>query len=160
MKFLEKAIDWILPHYLLIMGGLTGILGALLAAFPILGFDVSLALYLPVHAVGEGSTALGEGKAVLNYSPLIQHWGVLLALVGFFMVAASTEVRWRKPAMAISGVEKLFVVAFSYYYSQGFTADGFVTELGVAVDFFGTVFSLLYFAVRGRLTGDGPEDGA
>ena len=142
MKSLRQLVNVSLVHYLRIMGALTGLLGALLAIFPVLGPAglkvVHAALFLPPTAETNIS------GTSLDYSPLIQHWGLLLALVGFFMVAASREgkTHWVVPAMAISGIEKLFVVYFSWIAYPG----GFVTDAGVVVDFLGTLYSLLFFA--------------
>lgn len=139
MPFLQKFIDRTLSGYLWTMGALTGVLGLLLFVFPtlkILGDNlVSAALYLPATALAE------DGTKTLDYSPLIQHWGLLLALVGFFMVAATRNETWVVPAMAISGIEKLFVVVFSVFVYP----EGFVTTTGYTVDFLGTVYSLLFF---------------
>lgn len=133
MKNLRWFIELTLPTYLRVMGALTGLLGLLLA----LGLEkiVFAALYLPPTADRK------VDGAPLDYSPLIQHWGVLLALAGFFMVAASFNESWEVPAMAISGIEKFFIVFFSVIAYD----DGFVKDPGVAVDFFGTLYSLIFF---------------
>ena len=129
MNALRKLIHTLLEPYLLVMGAVTGLSGLLLALAP--GAVAPRLLVLPLAA----------GKE--DYTPLFQHWGVLLALVGFFMVAAARNKHWQVPAMAISGVEKAVVALFGWLLYPG----AFITLLGLVIDTVGAAFSLLYFVV-------------
>jgi len=60
-----------------------------------------------------------------EYTILVQHWGIMVGLMGVFMVAAAFRADWRNPILIYSGVEKAFMVYvvlvnLSQPYSQGF----------------------------------------
>ena len=135
---MKKLIHTSVKAYLIIMGTLTGLAALAVALLPA-KFAPKL-IVLPLLA----QPVAGDGGAseLLNYKPLVQHWAILLVLVGAFMVAAAFKREWERPAMAISGVEKAFVALFGWLIYPA----GFVTAPGLILDTIGAVYSLLYFA--------------
>lgn len=133
MKALINVLKRLFPvkTYLLVMGVLTTGAGLFLATQP----DVAApsVLILPIEATGE--------SGALDYQPLFQHWGILLALVGGLMIAAASNQELEKAAMAISGVEKLFIAILGGYVFDG----AFVTDLVLTIDSAGAMYSLGYF---------------
>jgi hypothetical protein len=80
---------------------------------------------------------------VQEYTIFVQHWGIMVCLMGVFMVAAAFIESWRVPIMLYSMIEKAFMVflvssnaAFSY-------SDGFYIPAGM--DAIITIYSILYF---------------
>ena len=126
MDPLKKIIFGSLQTYLVLMGAVTGLGGVGLLLAP----EGAGSALLLIPLTGE-------------IFPLVQHWGVLLALVGGFMVLAAFKPDWRVPAMAISGIEKAFVACFGWVVYPG----AFVADAGLYLDTFGAVYSLLYFIV-------------
>ncbi|MFO0806506.1 MAG: hypothetical protein U0791_25655, partial [Gemmataceae bacterium] len=45
-----------------------------------------------------------------DYTIIIQHWGIMVGLMGLFMMAAALVSRWRPPILLFSLVEKAFMV--------------------------------------------------
>ncbi|MCU0621631.1 MAG: hypothetical protein MUC69_09020 [Gemmatimonadales bacterium] len=45
-----------------------------------------------------------------EYTIIVQHWGIMVGLMGAFMMAAAVRPEWRVPVFAYSGVEKAFMV--------------------------------------------------
>jgi hypothetical protein len=84
---------------------------------------------------------------VLDYTILTQHWGIMVALMGAFMIAIAFKVEWRKPILIYSLFEKAFMVYLvlangSHSYSQGF-------KPGAAMDATVVLYTIVYFAVFG-----------
>ncbi len=133
MKPLIKILNKLFPvkTYLLVMGVLTTGAGLFLATQP--DAAAPSVLILPIEATGESGT--------LDYQPLFQHWGILLALIGLLMIAAASNQELEKAAVAISGVEKLFIAILGGFVFQ----DAFVTDLVLTIDSAGAIYSLGYF---------------
>jgi hypothetical protein len=64
-----------------------------------------------------------------EHTILVQHWGIMVGLMGVFMVVAAFRANWRNPILIYSGLEKSFMVYLilsnvSRPYSQGFWFGG------------------------------------
>jgi hypothetical protein len=47
---------------------------------------------------------------IQDYTIFVQHWGIMVGLMGVFMVVAAFKVEWRKPILIYSALEKTFMV--------------------------------------------------
>src|SRR4051794_20881425 len=62
---------------------------------------------------------------VQDYTIIVQHWGIMVGLMGIFMIAAAFRADWRNPILIYSAIEKAFLVYLvianaRYPYSKGF----------------------------------------
>ncbi len=78
-----------------------------------------------------------------DYTIFVQHWGIMVGLIGVMMVAAAFRPTWVLPIMIYASLEKAFMVYLfvsnaSYSHSDGFCAPA--TMVWIIV-----VYSLLYF---------------
>lgn len=60
-----------------------------------------------------------------DYTIILQHWGILLGLMGVFMIVAAYSTAWRNPILIFSACEKAFIVYLALAnarqpYSRGF----------------------------------------
>ena len=78
-----------------------------------------------------------------EYTIFVQHWGIMVGLIGLMMVAAAFKPAWVYPVMIYVALEKAFMVYLvvsnaSQSFSEGFwlpaTMDGCIV-----------LYSLLYF---------------
>ena len=112
----------------------------------------------PVLIIGGAGTALAGANAFLpqwatenvqgiawmqDYTIFVQHWGMMVCLMGVFMIGAAFKESWRYPIMLYSLIEKAFMVYLvitnvSLVYSDGF-------YIPAAMDSFITIYSILYF---------------
>ena len=112
----------------------------------------------PVLIIGGlGTTAAGlyaffpqfavENIAKLEYIEIytifVQHWGIMVGLIGAMMVVAAFRPTWVLPIMIYASLEKAFMVYLavsnaSHSYSEGFWAPA--TMDGIIV-----LYSLVYF---------------
>ena len=118
----------------------------------------------PVLILGGLGTALAGANAFLprfaveniqglqwvqEYTIFVQHWGIMVCLMGVFMVAAAFIESWRVPIILYGLLEKAFMVYLvtsngSFSYSEGFYVP-------TGMDSFLTVYSILYLvSLRGR----------
>jgi len=80
---------------------------------------------------------------VENYTIIVQHWGMMILLLGIFMIISAFRVSWRMPVLIYSAIEKTFLIFLyllniSHPFSTGF--------LGAAVvDAIIVIYLLLYF---------------
>lgn len=84
---------------------------------------------------------------VRDYTIIAQHWGIMVGLLGVFMIVAAFSVEWRTPILIYSLLEKAFVVYLvlanrGQSYSQGF-------KWGAAMDATVVLYTIVYFAVVG-----------
>jgi hypothetical protein len=82
-----------------------------------------------------------------DYTILIQHWGIIVGLMGVSMVVAAFRVEWRNPVLIYSACEKTFMVYLvvanrSHAYTKGFKA-------GAAMDATVVLYTIGYFAMSG-----------
>ena len=117
----------------------------------------------PVLIVGGIGTALAGANAFLprftvenvqklewvpEYTIFVQHWGIMVCLMGVFMIAAAFKESWRTPILLYSLIEKAFMV-FLVVFNAGHTfSDGFYVPAGM--DAVITAWSLVYFATVTR----------
>jgi hypothetical protein len=47
---------------------------------------------------------------VLDYTIILQHWGIMVGLMGVFMVVIAFRAEWRNPILLYSALEKIFMV--------------------------------------------------
>jgi hypothetical protein len=81
-----------------------------------------------------------------DYTIILQHWGILLGLMGIFMIVAAYSEAWRNPILIYSALEKAFIVYLVMAnvrrpYSRGFWA-------GAAMDATVVLYSIVYFLFR------------
>jgi hypothetical protein len=122
-------------------------------------FDLTFKPFFVLTGIGTAAAALyafwprwatetaGKIPFVLDYTILTQHWGIMVALMGAFMIAIAFKVEWRNPILIYSLFEKAFMVYLvlanrSQSYSQGF-------KVGAAMDATVVVYTIVYFAVFG-----------
>ena len=79
---------------------------------------------------------------VQEYTIFVQHWGIMVGLMGVFMVAAAFIESWRLPIILYGLLEKAFMVYLvatnaSFPYAEGF-------YIPATMDSFLTVYSILY----------------
>ncbi len=82
-----------------------------------------------------------------EYTILVRHWGIMVGLMGVFMIVAAFRENWRNPILIYSGVEKAFMVYLvlanlSQPYAQSF-------YLAAAMDGAVVLYTIAYFAVYG-----------
>ena len=120
----------------------------------------------PVLIVGGIGTALAGLNAFLprfaveniqklefipEYTIFVQHWGIMVCLMGVFMVAAAFKESWRTPILLYGLIEKAFMV-FLVVSNVGQTFSGgfYVPAM---MDSVITVWSIAYFATLNRNKG-------
>ena len=84
---------------------------------------------------------------VQDYTILLQHWGIMVGLMGVSMVVAAVRVEWRNPILIYSAFEKTFLVYLvlanrSQAYARGFQA-------AAAMDAAVVLYTIVYFAMNG-----------
>ncbi|HIE97615.1 MAG TPA: hypothetical protein EYG03_00510 [Planctomycetes bacterium] len=87
-----------------------------------------------------------------EYTIFVQHWGIMVGLIGVMMVAAAFKPSWVMPVMIYGVLEKAFIVYLvlsnvNENYSRGFWAPA-ITD-GIIV-----VYSLLYLYYSGNSDGN------
>jgi len=113
----------------------------------------------PVLIVGGTGTALAGVNAFLprfavenvqnlewvpEYTIFVQHWGIMVCLMGIFMVAAAFEESWRVPILLYSLIEKAFLVFLVLSNLDQTFAGGFYVP--AVMDSIITAWSVVYFA--------------
>ena len=111
----------------------------------------------PVLIIGGGITALAGLNAFLprfaveniqnmafipEYTIFVQHWGMMVSLIGVFMVIAAFRESWRTPIILYAMIEKAFMVYLAVVnlgqpYAEGFYAPA-------TMDAILTLWSILY----------------
>ena len=112
----------------------------------------------PVLIIGGAVTALAGANAFLpqwtteniqgiewmqEYTIFVQHWGMMVCLMGIFMIVAAFKESWRYPIMMYSMIEKAFIVYLVYTNASQVYSDGFY--IPAVMDSFITIYSILYF---------------
>jgi len=82
-----------------------------------------------------------------EYTIIIQHWGMMVCLMGLAMMAAALIPQWRLPIFLYSAIEKAFMVWLVLSNAQQPFVSGF--WLPCALDSTVVVFTIGYFAVCG-----------
>jgi len=83
---------------------------------------------------------------VPDHTIFVQHWGIMVSLMGFFMIAAAFRKSWRTPILLYSLIEKAFMVFLvfsnlSESFSRGFLAPASMDAVIV-------LWSIGYFMTR------------
>ena len=88
------------------------------------------------------------GLAYLQeYTIIVQHWGIMVGLMGVFMMGAALQPAWRVPILLFSALEKAFMVYLvlsnaGHSYTSGFWVPA-------VVDVTVVLYTIGYFAVCG-----------
>ncbi len=88
---------------------------------------------------------------VPEYTIFVQHWGMMVCLIGIFMVAAAFKESWRVPIVLYGLIEKAFMVFLVASNSGQSFASGFYVP--ATMDAIITVWSIVYFASLRRSSG-------
>jgi uncharacterized membrane protein len=122
-------------------------------------FDLTFKPFFVITGIGTASATLyafwprwtaetvGKIPFVPDYTILTQHWGIMVGLMGVFMIVAAFKVEYRRPILIYSLFEKAFMVYLvvanaSHPYSQGF-------KVGAAMDATVVLYTIAYLAVFG-----------
>ncbi len=81
---------------------------------------------------------------VPEYTIFVQHWGMMVCLIGVFMVAAAFKESWRVPILLFGAIEKAFMVFLVVSNLGQPFASGFYAP--ATMDAIITVWSVVYFA--------------
>lgn len=84
-----------------------------------------------------------------DYTIIIQHWGIMVGLMGLFMIVAAVVPAWRLPILVFSGIEKAFMVWLVLSNTDQEFARGF--WIPAAVDSTVVLYTIAYFWVIGIL---------
>ena len=80
---------------------------------------------------------------VPEYTIFVQHWGIMVCLMGVFMVAAAFKESWRTPILLYSLLEKAFMVYLVFSNFRQPFAGGFLAP--AIMDAIITAWSIVYF---------------
>ena len=122
---MKKFIDVTIKPFLIIGGAGTALAG--------------LNAFLPQWAV-ENVQGLDW---IMPYTIFVQHWGIMVCMMGVMMIGAAFYASWRVPIMLYSMIEKAFMVFlvlsnYSHDYSDGF-------YIPATMDAIITIYSIFYF---------------
>jgi len=127
-------------------------------------FDLTFKPFFVITGLGTAAASLfafwprwtvetvGKLSFIQDYTIITQHWGIMVGLMGVFMIVAAFRVEWRTPILTYSLFEKAFMVYLvlanrSHSYSQGFKA-------GAVMDATVVLYTIVYFAVCGFARGE------
>ena len=82
-----------------------------------------------------------------DHTIIVQHWGIMVGLMGVFMMAAAMIPRWRLPIFAYSGVEKAFMVWLVLTNANTSYVKGFWVPF--ALDSMVVLYTIGYFLAFG-----------
>ena len=82
-----------------------------------------------------------------DYTIIIQHWGIMVGIMGLFMIGAALIPQWRVPILLYSAMEKAFMVWLVLSNAQQPFVSGF--WLPFAVDSTVVVYTIGYFLTLG-----------
>ena len=88
---------------------------------------------------------------VPEYTIFVQHWGIMVCLMGVFMVAAAFRKSWRVPILLYAMIEKAFLVYLVFSNIGEPFAGGFLAP--AIMDAVIAAWSLVYFATLRRNAG-------
>lgn len=80
---------------------------------------------------------------LVEYTIIIQHWGIMVGLMGLFMMGAAVFPKWRAPIALYSVLEKAFMVWLVLFNARQPFVAGF--WLPFAMDLTVVVYTLGYF---------------
>jgi hypothetical protein len=82
---------------------------------------------------------------IQDYTIFVQHWGIMVGLMGVFMVVAAFKVEGRKPILIYSALEKTFLVYLTVTNGSHAYARGF--KVPAAMDASVVLYTILYFLI-------------
>ena len=85
---------------------------------------------------------------VEEYTIFVQHWGIMVGLMGVFMIVAAFKEEWRTPILVYSAIEKAFMVFLAVANSREPFSAGFYVP--ATMDAIVVLYTLLYFATLRR----------
>lgn len=80
---------------------------------------------------------------IQDYTIFVQHWGIMVGLIGVMMVAAAFKPAWVFPIMIYAALEKVFMVYLAMSNASESYSEGFWVP--ATMDAFIVLYSLLYF---------------
>ncbi len=80
---------------------------------------------------------------VQEYTIFVQHWGMMVCLMGVFMIGAAFRESWRVPILLYSLLEKAFMVFLVVSNAGSSFAEGFYVP--AVMDAVIAAYSVLYF---------------
>ena len=92
-----------------------------------------------------------------DYTIIIQHWGIMVGLMGLFMMGAAMVPKWRLPILLYSALEKSFMVWLVLSNAQQPFVSGF--WIPFAIDSTVVVYTIGYFLTFGFRSPDSSEPG-
>ena len=87
---------------------------------------------------------------VPQYTIFVQHWGIMVCLIGLFMAASAFKKTWRTPILLYVMIEKAFMVYLVFSNLGQTFASGFLAP--AIMDGIITVWCVIYFASLGGST--------
>jgi hypothetical protein len=104
---------------------------------------IGLYAFHPAWAVAN----LAKLPFLQEYTIIIQHWGIMVMLMGLFMMAMAVFPAWRTPIALYSAVEKAFMVWLVLSNIQHPFTQGFLVP--ATIDATVVLFTIGYFAACG-----------
>jgi hypothetical protein len=89
---------------------------------------------------------LGQLPFLGQYTIIIQHWGIMVGLMGVAMMAAALHPEWRVPIFTYSALEKAFMVWLVFRNRGESHANGF--WIPFALDSIVVLYTIGYFMSR------------
>ena len=129
MNILERFFDRTVKPFFLVTGAGTALVG--------------LYAFAPAWTMPN----IGKLPDLQDYTILIQHWGIMVCLMGVAMMAAAFVPAWRLPIFVYSGIEKAFMVWLVLTNAQQPFVSGFWVPF--ALDLTVVLYTIGYFAVCG-----------
>ena len=83
---------------------------------------------------------------VQEYTIFVQHWGIMVGLMGVFMIGAALKESWRVPILLYSLLEKAFMVFLVATNAHLSFSEGFYVP--AVMDAIIVLYSILYFWSR------------
>ena len=84
---------------------------------------------------------------IQDYTIILQHWGIMVGLMGVFMVVAAYRAEWRNPILIYSAIEKTFLVYLVLTNTSRPYAKGF--WFGALMDATVVLYTIAYFGFYG-----------
>ena len=117
--------------FLLIAGLFTSI-GGIVAFFPKIGLE-----------------SLFNLEYILNYTIILQHWGIMVLLLGIFILISAFKVEWRNPILLFAIFGKLYIVVLYLININNQFSEGFIVS--ALIDFVLLVYFILYLLYHRRI---------
>ena len=83
-----------------------------------------------------------------EYTIFVQHWGMMVGLLGAFMVMAAFKESWRTPVLLYALIGKTFIVTLCLANRDQSSSSGFLVP--ALMDAIIAAWCLLYFAALRR----------